>query len=98
MFKKVHNERLKKISEYFLMILAFAEACFYKYWMQQDVAGSGSKYSGLIKPSALVIQVEVPAYNEDFNARKSIKLFSVNCNKRPSHFTHSPHIVGYCMT
>lgn len=52
------------------MILAFREACFYKYWIQQDVAGSGSKYSGLIKPYALVIQVEVPGYNEDFNARK----------------------------
>lgn len=48
------------------MILAFTGACFYK----RDVAGSGSKYSGLIKPSAQVIQVEVPGYNEDFNARK----------------------------
>lgn len=52
------------------MILAFTEGCFYKYWIQRDVAGSGSKYSGLIKPSALVIQVEVPGYSEDFNARK----------------------------
>lgn len=46
------------------------EACFYKYWMQRDVACSDSKYSGLIKPSAFVIQVEVPGYNEDFSARK----------------------------
>lgn len=38
--------------------------------MQRDVAGSDSKYSGLIKPSAFVIQVEVPGYNEDFSARK----------------------------
>lgn len=52
------------------MILDFREACFYRYWIQQDVAGSGSKYSGLIKPYALVIQVEIPGYNEDFNARK----------------------------
>lgn len=65
----MHNEKYKK-SEYFIMFLAFTEACFYKYWMQWHVAGSGSKYSGLIKPSALVIQVEAPGYSEDFNARK----------------------------
>lgn len=70
MFKKVCHERLKKPREFFLLVLGFTEACFYKYSVQLDVTGSGSKYNHLIKPYALVIQVEVPGYSEDFNDRK----------------------------
>lgn len=66
----MYHERFKKIRESFLLVSGFTEACFYKYSVQLDVTGYGSKYNYLIKPYALVIQVEVPGCSEDFNARK----------------------------
>lgn len=80
------------------MILAFAEACFYKYWIQQDVAGSCSKYSGLIKPMLWLSRWKYLDTVKTLMLERSIKLSSVNCIKRPSHLTHLPHIVGFCMT